>query len=726
MLSTNTVAAPLVALFCAFSLPAQDLRPIGPGEISRNRASYDSQRQRIVAVDNNRRTWEESASQWLVRPADAPVSGNLELHYAPSLGRMLGVYNQSASPWPLQLFSFDGDRWESIAATNTPTGRGDANFVWDPVRNQLVMFGGVDGWFGTLLDETWVFDGVDWALRTPAVRPPGRTLAAMAFDLARQRALMVGGYSPNTGILSDTWEWDGASWTQRVIAVEPSARYGAAMAYDVGRSRAVLYGGLGMLPGTDSELWEFDGSQWQSLNSTGVQPVGLVGHSMVYDERIGEVVVLAGFATNATIVASRQSWSWNGTRWLPQATQANSPGSRAGAALMAEPGGQSNLLFGGSSDSRDVTLGDTWRWDGQSWSHLAVAGPSPRGSASTCTTPQGCWMFGGASFQTMIQYLGDTWRWDGSAWTQLTVAASPSPRSKAGFAFESARNSAVLFGGYAGTVHGDTWTFDGTSWQLQNPGISPAPRFGHAMAYDPNAGVTVLFGGLDANLQPLQDTWVWNGSTWSQRFPQQVPFQTGYCAMQYDPLRGQLVMVSGMVNNGVAAAWLYDGLDWTLVPIDPLRLQANGQQMAVAPQGRGVVVTAEGRLHQFSIEQATATAYGAACGAMSPRLSARTWPTLGSSFGFDCSDNLGGSLVAFAVGFAPANLPVAGCSLLVAPGQLVDFRLANPGGFAELSLPLPTWPGLLGLSLYAQAANLRLAVPAGFALSRGLLVTVGD
>lgn len=715
----------LIVVAAGLPLSAQDLRPIGPGEIARNRATYDTQRQRIVAVDHGRRTWEEAASQWLVRPAYAPMSGKLELHHAPSMGRTLGVYNQYSSPWPLQLFSFDGDRWEGIATTNTPSGREDASFVWDPVRNQLVMFGGIDGWFQTLLDETWIFDGVDWTLRVPTVRPPGRILAAMAFDRARQRALMVGGYSPNTGILSDTWEWDGAGWTPRLLVVEPSGRYAAAMAYDAVRSRVVLHGGLGMLPGTASELWEFDGSQWQSIAPSGAQPGGLVGHSMVYDERIGEVVLLAGYATNANNVASRQSWSWNGSRWLAQSTLAASPGMRTGAALMAEPGGQSNLLFGGAN-SQGVSVGDSWRWDGQAWSSLAVAGPSPRSHASTCTTPQGCWLFGGASFQTSILYRGDTWHWNGSAWSQLAVATSPSPRSQAGFAFESVRNAAVLFGGYDGTVHGDTWTFDGTSWQAQNPGLAPAPRFGHAMAYDPTAGVTVLFGGLDANLQPLQDTWVWNGSSWSQRFPQQVPFPTGYCAMQHDPLRGKLVMVTGMVNQGVVAAWVYDGMDWTLLPVDPIRLQGIGQQMAVAPQGRGVVVTAEGSLHQFSSEQATAAAYGTACGAMPPRLSGRTWPTPGAAFGLDCSDNIGGSLVAFALGFASANLPVAGCSLLVAPGQVVEFRLANPGGFAELSLPLPSWSGLLGLSLYGQAANLRPTASAGFALSRGLVVTVGD
>ena len=52
--------------------------------------------------------------------------------------------------------------------------------------------------------------------------------------------------------------------------------------------------------------------------------------------------------------------------------------------------------------------------------------------------------------------------------------------------------------------------------------------------------------------------------------------------------------------------------------------------------------------------------------------------------------------------------------------------MANGLGFASQPLPLPTASWWLGTSLYFQAATLNASAPAGFVLSRGLQVTIGD
>ena len=73
------------------------------------------------------------------------------------------------------------------------------------------MFGGDDA------AETWTFDGARWT-QYKVSGPPARTVAAMAYDSARQRVVLFGGNTrhgvPPYGYDNDTWEWDGRRWVQ--------------------------------------------------------------------------------------------------------------------------------------------------------------------------------------------------------------------------------------------------------------------------------------------------------------------------------------------------------------------------------------------------------------------------------------------------------------------------------------------------------------------------------
>lgn len=53
--------------------------------------------------------------------------------------------------------------------------------------------------------------------------------------------------------------------------------------------------------------------------------------------------------------------------------------------------------------------------------------------------------------------MGDTWTYDGTTWTQLQITG-PSPRCFVKMVYDSARNRIVLFGGWNGTqMVDDTW-----------------------------------------------------------------------------------------------------------------------------------------------------------------------------------------------------------------------------------------------------------------------------
>src|SRR5690242_347699 len=56
---------------------------------------------------------------------------------------------------------------------------------------------------------------------------PGRSDHAMAYDPARNRLVLFGGF--DSAVLGDTWEWDGQSWTRLTPSTSPPVRYSHAM-----------------------------------------------------------------------------------------------------------------------------------------------------------------------------------------------------------------------------------------------------------------------------------------------------------------------------------------------------------------------------------------------------------------------------------------------------------------------------------------------------------------
>lgn len=113
-------------------------------------------------------------------------------------------------------------------------------------------------------------------------------------------------------------------------------------------------------------------------------------------------------------------------------------------------------------------------------------------------------VFGGLD-QDDVTLLGDTWTYDGITWTQQHPATSPPVRRLASMAFDAARGTVVLFGGLNTTgLLADTWTWDGHNWSEQVPAVSPTPRAATVMAFDAAINDVVLFGGENgAIIAPL-------------------------------------------------------------------------------------------------------------------------------------------------------------------------------------------------------------------------------
>jgi hypothetical protein len=142
----------------------------------------------------------------------------------------------------------------------------------------VVLFGGIGPPNGDgrqeYLADTWVWNGVVWR-KAGEAGPPGRRDYSIAFDERRGVVLLYGGGAGSGAAprrFDDMWQWDGATWREiPVRAPTPGHRYVSAMAYDRARDRTVLYGGYtcdrdNSECGVADDTWEWDGARWMRMS----------------------------------------------------------------------------------------------------------------------------------------------------------------------------------------------------------------------------------------------------------------------------------------------------------------------------------------------------------------------------------------------------------------------------------------------------------------------------
>ncbi|MEO7732415.1 MAG: kelch repeat-containing protein, partial [Kofleriaceae bacterium] len=328
-------------------------------------------------------------------------------------------------------------------------------------------FGGLCNDFTTLcrtLDDVWEWDGADWHRALYATTPSIRTGAAMAYDDVHATAVMFGGqpnkldqgFSLGPG-MADTWLWDGSSWRLQLPAVSPPPRVLAAMAFDTARGRTVMFAGAGQSPLGFSldDTWEWDGAAWTERHPA-TRPPPHVGHAMAYDAARDRTVMVGDILADGTL----DQWQWDGTTWTSLAPASRPPG-RFSTALAYDAERQKVVMFGGTG--RPGLFGDTWEWDGTSWIDRSPASgpvPAPRVLHTLTYDPvrRRVVLFGG---QAGTSSLNDVWEWDGTSWTTSLLVSPPLPREGHAMVYDAAHGDLVMFGGddsfeFPG-VFRDTW-----------------------------------------------------------------------------------------------------------------------------------------------------------------------------------------------------------------------------------------------------------------------------
>lgn len=204
----------------------------------------------------------------------------------------------------------DGNGWQRAEPANRPSARTHAAMAYDPVNEQVILFGGFDG--SNFLNDTWAWDGSNWTQLNPATAPSARNGVQMVYATHLNQMILFGG-NDGSSSLNDTWAWNGSTWTQLNPTTSPSQRWTYGLAYDAARQQVVMYGGWN---GSDvnSETWIFNGTTWTQANP-GSSPNPVREFSMVYDSNTQRIIMFGGRTASVNSSNWERTHEWNGNTW---------------------------------------------------------------------------------------------------------------------------------------------------------------------------------------------------------------------------------------------------------------------------------------------------------------------------------------------------------------------------------------------------------------------------
>ena len=458
------------------------------------------------------------------------------------------------------LWRYKEGMWEEIISQeNWPEARSKHAMAYDPVLDQLLLYGGN-------IDEpeeniTWVWQSEGWEGFVQSDGPGKIKGHAMCYHEASGRIMMFGGEYPSGMMSSATWVWTGAGWTQESINY-PGGRAYFNLSYDPSREVVVMTGG------GSTGTYEWDGSTW-TYKSAAVYPPTRYYSGLAFDPESGETILFGGERSSSQRLGDM--WSWNGERWreieLPVF-----PHERERNSLGYDQNSGNVVMFGGICDeghNDEMWFNDTWIWNGLIWmEEHPNPKPSPRIGARLIyhTAIEKLILLGGT---TETNILMDMWFWNGSDWELKLNGTTPEARALFSVSYDNSRNVLVLFGGATSNEYlNDTWEYDGEVWlELEPEGSSPPKRYRGAMAYDQLRRKHLLYGGFDG-VSYLHDTWEWNGYHWEVKSPEHFPPYRGHYVMFYDLNRRRTVLYGGNNDNNNAQLWEWNGEDWILLIAD--------------------------------------------------------------------------------------------------------------------------------------------------------------
>jgi hypothetical protein len=494
-------------------------------------AIYDPVRDRMVVfggTDGNRRNdvWVVSlggSPAWTaLTPAGTPPTPRIghSAIYDPVRDRMLvfGGVDDSGNRNDVWALSFsDGPAWEELMPSGTPpTGRAFHEAIYDPETDRMLVFAGSDGQARNDLAALSLAGSPTWSALTPAGGPPPvRTDPSAIYDPVRRRMVVFAG-DGGGGLLNDVWTVALAgppAWNPLIPgSSRPPARLEHSAIYDPVRDRMVIFAGSGSFDLNDTWALSFSGnSGWSAITPTGGPPAVRFDHSTIYDPVRDRMLVFGG--VNAAF-AFNDVWalSLSGTpTWSLLAPLGTPPVARFSHSAIYDPVRDRMLVFGGH-DHFSTYFNDVWA--------LSLAG-----------TP---------------------------TWTQIVPTGTP-PVGRDGQSaiYDPVRDRMIVFGGSNGLIRNDSWALSlsgSPAWTQLAPIENPLNhRTLHTAVYDPWRDRMVVFGGTNGVY--LNNVWALSltgTETWLEQGPAGIlPPTLVSAAGVYDPVRDRMVVFGGYDGTGL-------------------------------------------------------------------------------------------------------------------------------------------------------------------------------
>ena len=157
-------------------------------------------------------TWQWDGSQWLeVTPSDPSSSPTARYGFAyvydSQLGQIVMFGGAATSGGGNDTWTWDGAAWTQLSTATSPDSRYYTSMTYDSSTNRMVLWAGVLAASNSYASDMWQWDGANWSLLTPINTPQAQANESLVYDPVRDEIVSFGGDGLFGNENNQTWRY---------------------------------------------------------------------------------------------------------------------------------------------------------------------------------------------------------------------------------------------------------------------------------------------------------------------------------------------------------------------------------------------------------------------------------------------------------------------------------------------------------------------------------------